>query len=331
MATLKDVADKAGVSSAAASRILNNDPSLSVSPETRQKVLEAARLLSYRKKLKAGMKSAYTMGILQWFSSLQELEDNYYLSIRQGIEEFCSSNCLNVIRTFKNDLNCMESLSQADGLICIGKFTEDEVFRFKKLTDSLLLIDMASHDPETSSITLDFNQAVTDALDHLYQLGHRDIGYLGGLEYLADGTLFPDSRKKTFIDYCESHDIRYVPYLREEQFSSEAGYRMMLELISSGKLPTAVFAASDPIALGALKALREEGLRVPDDISLIGFDDISLCQMTSPPLTTVHAPAYEMGQYGAGIVYHLLREPSGTALHIKMPCRLVIRDSCQKK
>ena len=86
MATLKDVADKAGVSSAAASRILNNDPSLSVSPETRQKVLEAARLLSYRKKLKAGMKSAYTMGILQWFSSLQELEDNYYLSIRQGIE-----------------------------------------------------------------------------------------------------------------------------------------------------------------------------------------------------------------------------------------------------
>ena len=105
----------------------------------------------------------------------------------------------------------------------------------------------------------------------------------------------------------------------------------MLELISSGKLPTAVFAASDPIALGALKALREEGLRVPDDISLIGFDDISLCQMTSPPLTTVHAPAYEMGQYGAGIVYHLLPEPSGTALHIKMPCRLVIRDSCQKK
>ena len=85
MATLKDVADKAGVSSAAASRILNNDPSLSVSPETRQKVLEAARLLSYRTQLKAGMQSAYTMGILQWFSSLQELEDNYYLSIRQGI------------------------------------------------------------------------------------------------------------------------------------------------------------------------------------------------------------------------------------------------------
>ncbi len=331
MATLKDVAQKAGVSSAAVSRILNNDASLSVPPETRQKVLDAARELNYQKKSKGTAKSAYTMGILQWFSSLQELEDSYYLSIRQGIEDFCLANCLNVVRTFKTDLNCMESLSQADGLICIGKFTADEVASFKEITDSLLLIDMASPDPEVSSITPDFEQAVSEALDYLYRLGHRDIAYLGGLEYLADGSLFPDSRCAAFTAYCESHGINYLPYMKEEQFSSESGYRMMTELIESGSLPSAVFAASDPIALGALNAAKEQGLKVPGDLSFIGFDDISLCRMASPPLTTVHAPVYEMGQYGAGIVYHLLKTPSDAALQIKMPCRLALRNSCREK
>lgn len=331
MATLKDVAEKAGVSSAAASRILNNDSSLSVPPETRQKVLDAANALNYRKKQKNTAKIAYTMGILQWFSSLQELEDSYYLSIRQGIEDFCLANCLNVVRTFKTDLNCMESLSQADGLICIGKFTAEEVAEFRAVNNSLLLIDMAAPDSETSSITLDFEQAVSEALDYLYQLGHRDIAYLGGLEYLADGSLFPDSRRNAFTSYCKNHGVTYLPYMEEEQFSSESGYHMMTKLLESGRLPSAVFAASDPIALGALNAAKEQGLKVPGDISFVGFDDISLCRMASPPLTTVHAPAYEMGQYGAGILYHLLKTPSDAALHIKMPCRLTIRDSCRKK
>lgn len=331
LATLKDVAKKAGVSSAAASRILNNDASLSVPPETRQKVLDAAKALNYQKKQKNAVRSAYTMGILQWFSSLQELEDSYYLSIRQGIEDFCLANCLNVVRTFKSDLNCMESLSQVDGLICIGKFTADEIARFKEISDSLLLIDMASPDPETSSITLDFEQAVSDALEYLFRLGHRKIAYLGGLEYLADGSLFPDSRKRAFLSFCESRGITSLPYIREEQFSSESGYRMMTELLESGNVPSAVFAASDPIALGALNAAKEQGFKVPGDISFIGFDDISLCRMASPPLTTVHAPAYEMGRYGAGIVYHLLKAPSDTGLQIKMPCHLALRDSCREK
>lgn len=330
MATLKDVAEKAGVSSATVSRILNNDTSLSVPLETRQKVLAAAEALDYRKKPKNLVKSTYTMGILQWFSSRQELEDSYYLSIRQGIEDFCLTNHLNVIRTFKNDLNCMESLESADGLICIGKFTEAEVKEFKRLTSSLLLIDMAAPDTKTSFMTLDFTQAVTEVLDYLTGLGHREIGFLSGKEYLEDGTLFPDARRQIFFDYCESHGLTYLPYLCEEQFSIESGYQMMSSLIKKGTLPTAVFAASDPIAFGALKALNEYGFQVPGDISLIGFDDIRMCELSSPPLTTIHAPAYHMGQYGAGIVYHLLREAPEAALHIQIPCHLVERESCRK-
>lgn len=329
MATLKDIAEKAGVSSAAVSRILNNDPSLSVTAETRQKVLHTARMLGYQKKLRSF--NSYTMGIVQWFSANQELEDSYYLSIRHGIEDFCLSNGLNVVRTFKNDLNCMASLEQADSLICIGKFTEQEIRNFKHLTGSLLMIDMAPSDASISSITLDFSKAITDMMDYLTGLGHCDIGFLTGLEYLEDGSVFSDARLRIFIEYCKSHNITYLPYLQEDQFSSSSGFRMMENLILSGSLPSAVFAASDPIALGALKALKAHGLRVPEDISLAGFDDINLCEMVSPSLTTIHAPAYEMGQYGAGIVYHLMKNSPGAAMRIQMPCRLIVRGSCRKK
>ena len=103
---------------------------------------------------------------------------------------------------------------------------------------------------------------------------------------------------------------------------------MTCDLIRSKTLPTAIFAASDPIAMGAIKALTEYGYRIPDDISVIGFDDISIAEFTTPPLTTIHAPAYNMGHYGASILHHIIRQQFGTAMKIQLPCSLAVRESC---
>ena len=123
MATIKDIASAAGVSAAAVSRILNNDETLNVSPETRQKVLDTARELHYVKRGRPSVKSLFTLGIIQWFSSQQELEDNYYLLIRQGIEDYCLSHNIQIVRTYKSDINYMDVLKDVDCLICIGKFS----------------------------------------------------------------------------------------------------------------------------------------------------------------------------------------------------------------
>ncbi|MEG0963350.1 MAG: LacI family DNA-binding transcriptional regulator [Lachnospiraceae bacterium] len=330
MATIKDIALAAEVSSATVSRILNNDNTLNVSPETRQKVLDAANLLGYKKKSRVSSKSVYTIGILQWFSPQQELEDNYYLLIRQGIEDFCMQNCIHVVRTYKADVNYMDSLRNVDALVCVGKFSSTEVKRFRELTSSIIFLDMPVFDTAVSTITLDFDHAVTSALDYLTSLGHTEIGFLGGKEFLADKQQFPDTRRSLFTKYCSKHDINYKSYMMESEFTTESGYQMMSQLIARGHLPTALIAASDPIAIGAMRALNDNGIHVPEDISLMGFDDTTLSSFTSPPLTTIHAPAYDMGSFGANIVFNILKLNPATALKIQLPCQLMERQSCRR-
>lgn len=330
MPTIKDIAAIANVSPAAVSRILNNDPSLNVPTETKKKVFDAAKALNYIKPNRISTKNEFTLGIIQWFSSRQEIEDTYYLSIRQGIEDYCLKNCINIIRTFKSDMNYMESLKNVDGIICIGKFSRKEISSYKALTKNFILLDMPYSDIETTTLSLDFEQAVTLALDYLVNLGHNRIGFLGGREFTDSRDLFPDERINIFKDYCKKHNIICEPYITEDEFSSESGYSMMQKLIKQNTLPTAIFAASDPIAIGALRAMNDNALYVPDDISLIGFDNISMSKFTTPPLTTIHAPAYDMGRYGIHLVYNIIRAEYDTALKIKLPCRFIERESCSR-
>lgn len=172
MATIKDISEKTGVSAGAVSRILNNDPFLSVTEETRQKVVDAAWELGYKKKKKtsSSAKNTYTLGIVQWFSMQQEIEDSYYLYIRHGIEDFCMKNNINVIRSFKTDYSYLDSLKEADALICIGKFGEKDILALKKLRKTLLFIDMDIDDDMLSTINLDYKRAMFAALDY-FMLG----------------------------------------------------------------------------------------------------------------------------------------------------------------
>lgn len=328
MATIKDISAKTGVSAGAVSRILSNDPYMSVTDETRQKVITAARELGYKKKQKsAAGKSSFAVGIVQWFSPQQEIEDSYYLYIRHGIEDFCIRNNITVYRAVRTDYAYTESLRDADALICIGKFAAADIKKLKKICRTLLFIDMELDDDTVSTMNLDYRNAMVQAMDFLTENGHTAIGFLGGKEYLGNHELYKDRRKDYFEEYCEKHNIDYKDYMLLDRFSTKSGYDMMLNLIRKRKVPSAIFAASDPIAIGALSALTDRGYRVPEDISIIGFDDTDAAEYTNPPLTTIHAPAYRMGFYGAGIVYHLLSAKPATAMKIKLPCSLTVRGS----
>ena len=179
MATIKDIAQKASVSAATVSRILNQDDTLSVTDETKQRVLKVAQELNYTKHLKNTVEKSISIGIFQWYSVFQELEDPYYQAIRVGIEKYCADHNIHVVRAFQSDCNYPDTLKDLQGLICIGKFNKSQIKSFQKLNSNTIFVDMKTPKIYCDTINLDFQQAVTEALDYLYDLGHRKIAYLG--------------------------------------------------------------------------------------------------------------------------------------------------------
>ena len=331
MATIKDIAQLAQVSIATVSRILNDDQSISVTKETREKVLSIANELQYVKKKKTMVKvdSTFSIGIIQWYTLEQELEDPYYLAVRLGIEKFCEKEKIRIVRYFKNDTET--PICHEDGLICIGKFSKEEIDYFKGCCENIIFVDLISENIEENSIVLDFEKAMEEVLDYLCSLNHRSIGYLGGEEFDKDHKKFNDARLKAFIHYALVHKLDYEPYMMLGEYTRESGYLMTKQLIEENRLPTALFAASDPIAIGALRALQEANIDVPKQVSLIGFDDISASGYTTPPLTTVHAPAQEMGEYAARIVYSKALCHTSIPMKMYLPCHLIKRETCNKK
>lgn len=328
MATIKEIAREAGVSAAAVSRILNNDTTLSVSIDTRRRVLEVADRLHYDKKPRKSSGDGFKLGIVQWFSAEEELQDKYYLLVRQGIEDFCLKNSIAIIRAFRTDANYMEILKDADGLICIGKFSKKEVDDFIKISKNIVFLDMPVDNKKITSLTMDFKQAVYDALDYLMELGHTKIAFLGGKEYVGKKELVQDERRKAYISYMKRKKLEYKKFMKEEAFSTASGYKMMKAMLESDEIPTAVFTANDALAFGAMKAIKEEGLSIPEDISIVGFNDTEMSEFTVPALTTVRAPAYDMGQHGANLIYVSSNLSIDTPLKIKIPCTLIERESC---
>ena len=192
MATIKDIAELAKVSSASVSRILNNDPTLSVPKETRQRVLDAANQLGYKKKNKKIYDTVMTLGIIQWISPIEESNDPYYLSIRQGVEEYCFKNKIAIKRVFKTDIDYLNQLEDIQGLVCIGKYSQEDIETYKKICSNVIFLDMNIDPIHECCILLDFKNAVKDVVSYLSQK-HTSIAYLGGKEIIHD-KLYHDQR-----------------------------------------------------------------------------------------------------------------------------------------
>lgn len=330
MATLKDVAHLAGVSQATVSRFLNNDPALSLPEETKSNILQAAKTLHYEKKARKE-KGTQKIGILQWYSPAQEIADPYYLSIRTGVEKYCERDDLQIVRAFKSDTNFEEVLRGVNGLICIGKFSQEEMQACSNLSSNVLFVDMDSERIAYNTISWDFDQAMKDILDYLQENGHCKIGFLSGAEVLSDNSVYKDKRISAFIKYAKEKNMEYNPYFLIDRYSKESGYQMMKQLLKGKDLPTAIVCCSDPIAIGAYRAIAEAGYKIPEDISVVGFDDIEDAKYCMPPLTSMKADCLYMGEYAAMLMHTMLTHPTKLPVRMMLPCSLSIRESVKNQ
>ncbi|PAV31144.1 LacI family transcriptional regulator [Virgibacillus profundi] len=327
MATIKDIAKKAGVSPATVSRVLNYDTSLSVADATKKKIFEAAEELSYRKR-STNKHIGKKIAVVHWYTEKEELNDLYYLSIRLGIEQRCKELNMNAEIYFFNNIKEIPA-DEIEGIIAVGKFGNSQVEELTNINPNVVFVDYSPDEDKYDAIVIDFERVTKKVIDYFMDTNHEKIGFIGGRELLkGEDEPLVDLREKTFKAYTKEKNIADPSSIYIGTFSVEDGYNLMKQAMEDhgDKLPTAFFTGSDVLAIGGLRALHEAGIKVPGRVSIIGVNDMSVAKYVFPSLSTVKVNTEIMGETSVDTLVERL-DGRKIAKKIFVATKLVVRKS----
>ncbi|MGS0972504.1 MAG: LacI family DNA-binding transcriptional regulator [Candidatus Izemoplasmataceae bacterium] len=330
MATLKEIAEAVGTSITTVSRVLNYDHTLSVSDEMRLKIIEVAQEMNYqtpRNRKTIPDVNQKRIGIIHWYDVKSEFDDPYYVGIRRGIENLANNSQVDTKILYQEEGEYqLKKLGPIDGLICVGKFTPEQVALFLQITNRIVFVDSSPDIRSYDSVVIDFKDAIKQVVDYFSLKGYTEVGYLGGKERVSEDILLGERRARYFEDYTKRLNMHHPNHIHIKEFNSESGYAMMKEVLKNKNYAKAYFCANDSIALGALKAIHEEGIKVPSDIALIGFNDDATSAFTYPSLTTIRVYTEFMGEQA---LMSLCEQFNGRTIPVRkmIPTELVLRES----
>lgn len=329
MATIKDIANIVGVSTSTVSRVLNLDDTLNVLEETKSRIFEVAKELDYISVRNRKKNKVRNIGIVQWYTSAQDCEDPYYASIKIAVEKRLKLELVNIVKIYEN--NTLEVVESLDGIIAIGKFSDEEVEGLSKISSNLIFADYTPKNNKYDSVVVDFRKAVNESLDYLTSLGHKKIGYIGGKEFYRDGKPSGvDPREIAFKEYMISKGIYNEGYVKIGGFSIKDGHDLMMDIIkNSSELPTAFFLGSDTMAVGAYNAISKQGISIPEDVSVISFNDIPSSRYLIPSLTTSKVYTEYIGEAAVDLLIENLNMEREYRKKIVIDTVLKIRKSCK--
>ncbi len=325
--TLKSVAERVGLTPSTVSAVLNNSSaSYSVPEHTQQRILAAARELNYRPNFFARslrVKRTYTIGVI-----LEEIGDPYGSLIISGIERYLrEQNFFFLTVAHRHDKKLLTTYSAmlqergVEGFITVDLLLTEE--------PSLPTVAVAGHRKinRVTNIVLDHHHAASLALKHLVDLGHDKIAFMKGSSVSADS----DDRWDAICEVARQLGIRMRPelivQLEGDDPTPNLGYPFAKQLLARKQPFTALFAYNDMSAIGSISALHEAGLRVPDDVSVVGFDDIQSAAYINPPLTTVKQPLQKMGEIAARTLLDRIENRVKYIPEIAIEPELVVRRS----
>ena len=328
MATIKDIAERAGFSVATVSRVLNNDPSLSVPVETREKIYEIAEKLNYRKKTVRPFVN--NIAFLYWVTDKEELEDVYFKSIRIETEKLAKK--FNVeFTTYKISDGINKIPDHIEGFVAVGTFSEKELAYLRNITSNGVFIDSTPDPNYFDSVSPDLAQITRMAVDYLIEKGHKEIGYIGGTHHNPNkGVEVMESRERVFRSYMKQKGLLQEQFVFcHRGFSVDNGYYLMTNAIKQlgDQLPTAFFIAADPIAVGCLQALNEHSIAIPNRVSVISVNNISVTKYVSPPLTTFHIDIKEICKNAMHLLLERIHDKRKIVKTLYLGSELVIRKS----
>jgi len=332
--TIKDVAKATSFSISTVSLVLNNQPH--VSDQTRRKVLQVIAELGYHPNRGArGLASRLTgnIGFIISDDHFTQVEP-FYTRIFLGTEFESRDHDYYVLLTTvgkrfnKKNPSVPRYLLErnVDGVIIAGKISEALVEHIDRLALPMVLVDYALKHRRISSVLIDNRSGVRAAILHLIQGGHREIAFIGGdLQHPSIA-----ERCEAYREILEEHNLTYKPSLvvtDETDTRVHNGYNAAERLLKQGGKPTAIFAANDAMAIGCMQYLKAVGKRIPDDVAVVGFDDIEISSHVEPRLTTVRVPKEEMGKLAVRLLVDIIKSKVETITTVHIPVELVVRES----
>ncbi|MFD2705698.1 LacI family DNA-binding transcriptional regulator [Salibacterium lacus] len=326
MATIKDIAEKAGVSLATVSRVLNYDESLSVTESTKKKIFEAAEELDYKKGKRKAPASA-SVAVVHWYTEQEELEDLYYMSIRLGVEERCQTQGIQFVKYVYDDF-IRQKPGGTDGIIAVGKFSTEQAEALTGVSPVIVFVDSSPDSEWYDAVTVNFEKAAKKGLQHFLNEGSRRIGYIGGREtYRLASEPIEDARETTFQSFLKERGLYDPALFYVGSFTVGSGRELMESMLEEHRdnLPDAVFSANDTMAVGCLQVLHENGVQVPEEISLISVNDVSISKYMYPPLSTVKVYTEKMGESAVDLIQEQLCGERTVAKKVEIATTLTLR------
>jgi LacI family transcriptional regulator len=326
---IEEIARISGVSRSTVSRVINNDPR--VLDTTRQRVREVIERCKYHPNLAARRLAGgrtHILGLVIPMGVNRLFTDSFLISLTRSVA--LASNRLNHSVMMwvaepdyeRRTIHQLLSNKFLDGVI-IASSLLDEPLLEALATECLPFVLVGRHHTQVSYVDVDNQASSAELIAYLIQSGYRRIATVCGPQNMIAGV----DRLKGYKAGLEQCGIAFDPTLvAEGDFSEESGYHAMQRLLPFR--PQAVFAASDTMAVGVLRALQESGLRVPEDIAVAGFDDMPFAANTTPPLTTVRQPVERMGEAAAETLIDLIEHPNSPPCRAILPTELVIRATC---
>lgn len=332
-ATIFDVAKRAGVSIGTVSRVVNNRDR--VHPDTRERVLKAIQELNFQANaLARGLASQRTnmLGLV-----IPQVNDSFFFQIFRGVnDEVTAANytLLIISQTRQgNEHRYLELFRRGhvDAMILVAiDARRADIKQIQETGVPIILIqqDIGNHVP---TFVVDNYGGGRMIAEHLVGHGYQRFAYITGTDYTPDS----NERLRGLRDVLHEHGLSIDDEdIMRGDFFEGSGYRAVIDLLQRPQRPRAIFAANDQMAVDAIRALQDHGLRVPEDVAVVGFDDVPFASYISPGLTTVHQPTYELGREAARMVFSMLQRDAEQnskvriAPRVQLPTSLVIRRSC---
>jgi len=325
-ARIKDVAKLSGVSTATVSHVINK--TRYVSDETKRRVLGAIENVGYTPNIHArnlASGQSRTLGLI-----ISDITNPFFPDLVKSIQERALELGYDVIVLNTNyeparDARYVQRLLELRVLGAMILTTEMDLSVIERLSSreiAVVFLDIGKVGPHTSNIRVNYEKGVHEAVEHLLELGHRQIAFISGPVRFKSAQF----RRQAFLETMTSHraSLHTEPLILEGNFKLESGEQVVGEMLRLKSRPTAILAANDLMAVGALRELRRAGLQVPKDVSVVGCDDISLAELTDPRLTTIMIPRTEIG---TAAVEAVLQTNSAEGREIRISTQLLVRQS----